>query len=115
MSFVRAQPLQSIRELVRPQQVLERLMRLLVRLARAGIVHGDFNEFNLMISDDEKVTLIDFPQIVHLNHLNAAEFFDRDVTSIREFFRKKVGLEVEEYPSFAQVLEEIANDGGAVP
>merc|ERR1719401_1789457 len=112
MSFVRAQPLQHMRELVRPQQVLERLMRLLVRLARAGIVHGDFNELNLMIDAEEKVTLIDFPQIIHLNHQNAQEHFERDVLSICEFFRRRIGIDVEEFPTWEQVKEEVARAGG---
>lgn len=29
-------------------------MRLVVRLLRAGIVHGDFNEFNLMLDQAAK-------------------------------------------------------------
>jgi RIO kinase 2 len=36
-------------------------MDLIIRLAEHGLVHGDFNEFNLMIDDDEKITMIDFP------------------------------------------------------
>jgi len=104
----------TIREFVHPQTVLERLMRLIIRLGRAGLVHGDFNEFNLMISPDEKITLIDFPQIVHLNHLNARELFDRDVRSVCEWFRKKCDLVVEKYPSFDEVLAECEADGGNV-
>merc|ERR1712032_1048817 len=79
MSFVDAMPLCRIKHISNPSMVMERLMRLLVRLGRAGIVHGDFNEFNLMIDANLKVTLIDFPQIVHVDHPNAEEFFDRDV------------------------------------
>jgi len=29
-----------------------------------GLIHSDFNEFNLIIGDDEKMTIIDFPQMV---------------------------------------------------
>lgn len=111
MSFVDAVPLCRLRDLRHPQQVLERLMRLLVRLARAGIVHGDFNEFNLMVDSDEKVTLIDFPQIVHLSHINAEEHFDRDVRSVCDFFRKRMNLDVEEWPTFAEVMAEVRAAG----
>ncbi|CAE7651082.1 rio2 [Symbiodinium sp. CCMP2456] len=106
MSFVDAKPLFQLRELQHPNQVLERLMRLVVRLLRAGIVHGDFNEFNLMLDEDEKVTLIDFPQIVYNSHPNAEEFFDRDVRSIVEFFRKRLNIEVQEWPTFQEALED---------
>jgi RIO kinase 2 len=114
MSFIEATPMYSIRDMPRPHVVLERLMRLLIRLGRSGIVHGDFNEFNLLIGDEQKVHLIDFPQIVHLTHPNAREFFDRDCRSIREWFRKKCDLVVEEYPSFDEVLREVEADNGAV-
>ncbi|CAK0887230.1 unnamed protein product, partial [Prorocentrum cordatum] len=106
MSYLDAVPLYRIRSLKQPHAVLERLMRLLVRLARAGIIHGDFNEFNLMVDGDEKVTLIDFPQIVHLGHQNAAEFFDRDAQCVCDFFRKRLNIEVEEWPQFHEVMAE---------
>lgn len=114
MSFVRAVPLYHLRTMEsidKPNQILERLMRLIVRLARAGVVHGDFNEFNLMIDQDCKITLIDFPQIVHMTHANAEEYFDRDVKSIRDFFRKRMGIEVEEWPRYTEVLAEMTSEG----
>lgn len=46
-------------------------MNLIVRLAEYGLIHGDFNEFNIMISDEEEITLIDFPQMVSTTHPNA--------------------------------------------
>lgn len=33
-------------------------MKLIVRLAHCGLIHGDFNEFNLMISDKGHITMI---------------------------------------------------------
>jgi len=114
MSLIDATPMYTIKDMPRAKMVLERLMRLLIRLARAGIVHSDFNEFNLLIGAEQKITLIDFPQVVHLNHPNAREFFDRDVKSICEYFRKKCELNVEKFPSFDEVLAEVEADGGSV-
>lgn len=48
----------QIRELANPLNVLEKLMKLIVRLAHCGLIHGDFNEFNLMIDDKGKITVI---------------------------------------------------------
>ena len=28
-----------------------------------GLIHGDYNEFNLIIDEKEKVTVIDLPQV----------------------------------------------------
>jgi RIO kinase 2 len=44
-----------------PSEVYNKMMDLIVRLAQHGLVHGDFNEFNMMIDDNEKITMIDFP------------------------------------------------------
>ena len=44
-------------------QVYTRLMQLIVRLAQMGLIHGDYNEFNLIIDEKEKVTVIDLPQV----------------------------------------------------
>lgn len=111
MSFVHATPLYQIRHMKHPQHVLERLMRLLVRLCKAGIIHGDFNEFNIMVDSDEKATLIDFPQVVSISHPNAEEQFDRDVKSTCDFFAKRFSFEVEQYPIFKDVMEEVAAGG----
>ena len=47
-------------------------MDLIVRLASSGLIHGDFNEFNILIrrSTGEPV-VIDFPQMVSTSHTNA--------------------------------------------
>lgn len=47
------------------------LMNLIVSLGNAGVIHGDFNEFNIMVTDDAKPILIDFPQMVSTSHQNA--------------------------------------------
>ena len=70
MEYIQAKPMVRIRELKHPLAVLERLMRIMVRMVAAELFMA-FNEFNLMIDDKEKVTVIDFPQIVSIEHVNA--------------------------------------------
>ncbi len=49
-------------------------MSLVVRLAQHGLIHGDFNEFNLMIREDNgEPMVIDFPQMVSVRHANAEQ------------------------------------------
>mmetsp|Transcript_42721 Transcript_42721/g.93216 ORF Transcript_42721/g.93216 Transcript_42721/m.93216 type:complete len:522 (+) Transcript_42721:69-1634(+) len=103
MDFVPATPMYRMHRLKEPHKVLERLMRLIVKFARGGVIHGDFNEFNLMIHDDEKVTVIDFPQIMKIEHENAEMYFDRDVDCVKRFFRKRFDIHVETAPTFTEV------------
>jgi len=58
-----------------PKEVYHKMMDLIVRLAQHGLVHGDFNEFNMMIDDNEKLTMIDFPQMISTSHKNAQYYF----------------------------------------
>ncbi|KAE8036856.1 hypothetical protein FH972_009489 [Carpinus fangiana] len=84
------------------------LMELALKLADVGVIHGDFNEFNILIQHvpeaaeegmdnrasefPERVMtpwVIDFPQITSLDHPNAPQYFDRDVQCIKDFFEKR--------------------------
>ena len=42
-----------------------------IQLANHGVIHGDFNEFNLMLDNDDHVTMYDFPQMISTSHANA--------------------------------------------
>lgn len=43
--------------------VYQKCMELVARIASVGLIHCDFNEFNLMVNEEtDVVTLIDFPQ-----------------------------------------------------
>ena len=102
-------------------------MRVLVRLAEHGLIHGDLNEFNLLVRDDllagerdadaqdagtradEPVAgdghtvrpplfVLDLPQMLSLEHENALTYFERDSRCIREFFRRRFAFESTEAP-----------------
>ncbi|MCO5612488.1 hypothetical protein L7F22_066756 [Adiantum nelumboides] len=89
MSLVPGYPLVQVKQLQNPTAVFETILALIVRLASHGLIHCDFNEFNIMIDDKEAVTMIDFPQMVSVSHRNAEMYFDRDVECILKFFNKR--------------------------
>jgi len=51
MELIDAFPLRQIASVPSPGQLYSSLMDLIVRLARSGLIHGDFNEFNILILD----------------------------------------------------------------
>lgn len=53
------------------ENLYDDLMNLIVRFAQYGVIHGDFNEFNIMINNEEKPIVIDFPQMMSVSHPNA--------------------------------------------
>ena len=93
MALVDGVPLASLRTLNSPAAAWKSALDLMVRLAQHGLVHCDFNEFNLLVDDDpagsEALTLIDFPQMVSTNHLNATTYYARDVACLQRFFVRR--------------------------
>lgn len=73
-----------------PASLYNDLMDMLLSLANDyGVVHGDFNEFNIMLQRETlKPVLIDFPQMISVDHRQAKEYFDRDVECIVNFFKR---------------------------
>src|ERR1700761_1957981 len=79
MEFIDAFPLRMIEHVPEPGKLYAELMDMIVQLAQRGLIHGDFNEFNILVKEDdeedEKGTirltpvLIDFPQTVSTNHV----------------------------------------------
>lgn len=106
MSLIDAFPLRQISSVPDPASLYADLIALLLRLAKHGLIHGDFNEFNLLIKEvkttskneetnevEESVELIpiliDFPQMVSMEHRNAEMYFDRDVACVKRFFERR--------------------------
>jgi len=70
------------------QPAYEEVVRNLRLLLEMGIIHGDLSPYNLLYWD-EKVTLIDFPQVISVSgNPNARELFLRDVTRIADYFEE---------------------------
>uniref|UniRef100_A0A182IKD3 Serine/threonine-protein kinase RIO2 n=1 Tax=Anopheles atroparvus TaxID=41427 RepID=A0A182IKD3_ANOAO len=103
MELVDGYPLTNVCEVGNVEALYDDLMNLIVRLGNCGVIHGDFNEFNIMITQDQVPILIDFPQMISTSHPNAEMYFDRDVQGVRELFRKKFAYESEEYPRFSDL------------
>lgn len=110
MELINGYPLCQVRELEDPPSLYNELMELVVKLANHGLIHGDFNEFNLMLDDQDHVTMIDFPQMVSTTHYNAEWYFDRDVKCIRDFFAKRFNYESELYPTFKDIKRSVSLD-----
>ncbi|CEL03245.1 Putative Atypical/RIO/RIO2 protein kinase [Aspergillus calidoustus] len=109
MSLIDAFPLRQISNVPNPALLYSELMDIIMQLARYGLIHGDFNEFNILIKEEEdpeakgkgregdeddenlKLTpvIIDFPQMVSIDHANAEMYFDRDVNCIKRYFQRK--------------------------
>ena len=60
------------------------LVRDVVRMLCAGLIHGDLSEFNVLLAHDGPV-IIDLPQAVQATANNASAMLDRDVTRLATY------------------------------
>uniref|UniRef100_A0A1B6JEV7 Serine/threonine-protein kinase RIO2 n=1 Tax=Homalodisca liturata TaxID=320908 RepID=A0A1B6JEV7_9HEMI len=106
MELVQGEPLCRISEVPDVEALYDSLMNLIVQLGSYGVIHGDFNEFNIMVTEDGKPVVIDFPQMTSTCHTNARMFFERDVNCIRDFFKRRFGYESSLHPTFDDISRE---------
>lgn len=90
---------EAYEEGVLSEEDLERIYREVLRnletmVLRAGLVHGDLSEYNIMIHEGALV-IIDVSQAVTLKHPNALDLLRHDVANISRFF-SKAGIDVED-------------------
>lgn len=65
---------------------LDSILKDIRKMYKAGLVHADLSEYNLMLCDVPY--LIDFGQGVVLEHQNAEKFLERDVKIILKYFER---------------------------
>ncbi|KAI1083422.1 RIO1-domain-containing protein [Whalleya microplaca] len=143
MEFIDAFPLRQISRVPDPAALYAELIAIILRLARHGLIHGDFNEFNILIkeereqqqqqsstttntakgkevetaeSEEENFTvtpiLIDFPQMVSMDHQNAEMYFDRDVECVKRFFERRFHfVSTQPGPFFKDAKKTVGKDG----
>jgi RIO kinase 1 len=87
-----------------PETAYEVVREYMRRLYDAGLVHGDFSEYNIVLHGSELV-VIDLGQAVTVHHGNSREFLDRDCHNVAAFFRRQ-GLDVTDEELLAFVTGE---------
>lgn len=85
-----------------PGWYLDRIVEQLALAYRCGYVHGDFSEYNVIVSESG-VTIIDWPQAVLVGSKIADELLARDVYNILTYFARKYRIK----RNTVEVIEEI--------
>ncbi len=87
-----------------PGWYLDRILEQLSIAYRQGYVHGDFSEYNVMVSETG-VTIIDWPQAVQAGTRLADNLLARDVGNILTYFARKYRIKRDVQP----IIEKIKN------
>ena len=110
MEYIPSYPLCRVEAITYPHKVYQRLIDFIVKLAKDGLIHGDFNEFNLLVGiEDNEICVIDFPQMISVEHEDAKEYFERDIACVKAFFKRKFNLTFED--EISGKLEDVVREG----
>lgn len=90
MSLVNGQNLNRCR-LAAPGEVLDEILENIGRAYRAGIIHADLSEYNILM-EDSRCVIIDWPQWMETSHRNARAILERDIDNILAYFQRKYRL-----------------------
>ena len=85
-----------------PRKFFEMIINNIKALYRAGLVHADLSEYNILNFEEEPV-FIDFSQATTLDHPQAEEFFKRDIKNIVKYFKKQ-GLRLSEEEVYEKII-----------
>lgn len=94
MSMIEGAELAEFNDLPSPERTLKQVLSN-VRKAyvKAGVIHADLSEFNIIMQPNWHVVIIDWPQYVTKDHPNAEQLLERDVRNVLHFFNRKFKTE----------------------
>jgi len=104
MGMIEGAELAEWKELAKPEKVLKEILRN-VRKAylKAGVIHADLSEYNVILKPDMHILIIDWPQYVTTTHPNAKQLLTRDVKNVLQYFKRKRMLKVKLKEALAYV------------
>lgn len=71
-----------------PERTLDEILENVRKAYRAGIIHSDLSEYNILV-ENGRCVLIDWPQWIGTDHPNAEAIAGRDIDNILAFFKRK--------------------------
>jgi RIO kinase 2 len=86
-----------------PEEVLEEILANVRNAYKAGIIHADLSEYNILVEHDQ-VVLIDWPQWIGTAHENAQPIVTRDIENILSFFQRKYRIEYDQEDTVRRVI-----------
>jgi RIO kinase 2 len=90
MGMIEGAELAEFNEIPSPQRTLKEILSNIRKAyTKAGIIHADLSEFNIIMQPNWHILIIDWPQYVKKDHANADQLLERDLINVVNFFRRK--------------------------
>jgi RIO kinase 2 len=106
MELIDGIDLHKLSKLPDPTETFEDVLDFIYEAWNKGnFVHGDLSEHNIIMNQEAKPIIIDFPQAVNKDSVEASELLTRDIKNVLTYFNRKYGIIVEE----KKVIENVIN------
>ena len=97
MEFINGVELADLREgdLSRgeAEEILGKVLDEYLKIVEFGIVHSDMSEFNIVLTEDQSILIIDWPQYLPTAYPESLEYLKRDLTVLLNSFRRRWKVE----------------------
>lgn len=96
MGMIEGDQLSKYTEIPNPLKILKEIFRN-VRKAylKAKVIHGDLSEYNVILKPDGHILIIDWPQYVKTDQVNASELLERDLLNLVTFFKRRFKIKIQ--------------------
>lgn len=108
MGIIEGGELSKWKKITNPKRVLKEILRNIRKaFLKAKVIHGDLSEYNIILKPNMHVLIIDWPQYVLADHLNASELLMRDIKNVLTFFNRRFDVKVETSTAFDYVTGKV--------
>lgn len=92
MEYLDGEIVAEAREVLNPDLVLDAALEIVRAAYREGYVNGDLSAYNLFVTRDERVLIIDWPQWTPKDQKGSTERLKEDLTNLTTWFERKYGI-----------------------
>ena len=95
MGMIEGTELANWKKLSKTEKILKEILRNIRKAyLKAGIIHADLSEYNIILKPNKHILIIDWPQYIMREHPNARDLLKRDIQNILHYFKRKHNLNV---------------------
>ncbi len=91
MQYIKGTQLSDIISLEDPMLFLYEILENMKKAYKAGVIHSDLSEYNILIDDESIAWIIDWPQYITQSILTQRKYYLRDIGNIAYYFERKYG------------------------
>ena len=104
MEMIEGAELSELNQIQNPEKALKEILSNIRRTYhKAGVVHADLSEFNIIMQPNGHILIIDWPQYVERDHPSAERLLERDVRNVVQFFKRKFKTHITPEEALTQV------------